>query len=34
MESKGFPDSSAGKESACKAGGPSLFPDLEDPLKG
>ena len=26
MESKGFPDSSAGKESACKAGGPSLFP--------
>ena len=26
MDSKGFPGCSAGKESACKAGGPCLFP--------
>ena len=31
--SKGFPDSSVDKESACSAGDPSLIPGLEDPLE-
>ena len=31
--SKGFPDSSVDKESACNAGDPSLIPGLEDPLE-
>ena len=31
----GFPDSSVGKESACKAGDPSLIPGLgRSPIKG
>ena len=28
-----FPDSSAGKESACNAGDPSLIPGVVDPLE-
>ena len=30
---KGFPGSSAGKESACNAGDPSSIPGQEDPLE-
>ena len=30
---QGFPSSSAGKESACSAGDPSLIPGSEDPLE-
>ena len=29
----GFPGSSAGKESSCNAGEPSLIPGFEDPLE-
>ena len=33
ISSMGFPDSSAGKESVCNAGDPSLIPGWEDPPK-
>ena len=33
INEKGFPGSSAGKESACNAGDPGLIPRPEDPLE-
>ena len=33
FSTRGFPDSSAGKESACNAGHPGSIPGLEEPLE-
>ena len=33
QQTKGFPDSSVGKESTCNAGDPYLIPGWEDPLE-